>query len=185
MDGIAGLGSLTRLQDRRNRQRSRIAVDPYQGQIDRAGDGPSNLDWWHACWLAAIALGASLLLLSPLLTTGRVLLALCFAALPAGVGLILARTRLKIADEILLTVWGACSLLATLMTGGIGGPLSLMHLAPLAGASAMGRPRHLAFATAVTLASLGVSIAWLFTLPLSPPPVPALGAALAAIALVT
>ena len=160
-------------------------MDPYQGQIDRAGDGPSNLDWWHACWLAAIALGASLLLLSPLLTTGRVLLALCFAALPAGVGLILARTRLKIADEILLTVWGACSLLATLMTGGIGGPLSLMHLAPLAGASAMGRPRHLAFATAVTLASLGVSIAWLFTLPLSPPPAPALGAALAAIALVT
>ncbi|OYU70985.1 MAG: two-component sensor histidine kinase [Alphaproteobacteria bacterium PA2] len=160
-------------------------MEPQQGQIDRVEDAPSNLDWWHACWLAALALGASLLLMSPFLTTGRVLLALCFVGLPAGAGLVLARTSLKIADEILLTLWGACGLLATLLTGGIGGPLSLMHLAPLAGAAAMGRPRHLAFATAVTLASLGVSIAWLFTLPLPQPPDPALAAALGAIALVT
>jgi len=81
-------------------------VEPHQGQIDRLEDAPSNLDWWHACWLAALALGASLLLMSPFLTTGRVLLALCFIGLPAGAGLILARTRLKIADEILLTLWG-------------------------------------------------------------------------------
>ncbi len=147
-------------------------------------DAPSNLDWWHACWLAAIAFGAGLLLLSPVLTSGRVLLALCFAALPAGAGLILARTELKWADEILLTLWSVCSLVATLLTGGIGGPLSLLHLVPLAGAAAMGRPRHLAFATAVTVASLGVSIIWLFTLPLPAPPALALSAALGAVALV-
>jgi len=160
-------------------------VNLHLSPAERVGEVSSSLDWWHVCWLAAITLGTSLLLVSPLLTPGRILLALCVLAFPACAGLVLMRTRLVLADEILLTFWGGCSLLVTLLTGGIGGPLSLMHLAPLAGAAAMGRPRNLAFATAVTLTSLGISIAWLFTLPLPLPPEPALSAALDALALVT
>ncbi|MEI6440855.1 MAG: HAMP domain-containing sensor histidine kinase [Alphaproteobacteria bacterium] len=160
-------------------------MDHKLGPFDRAGETPSNLDWWHACWLAAVALGASVLFMLPISITGPAVLAMSLIALPAGLGLILPRTRLKFTDEVLLAVWGGSSLLVSLLTGGVGGPLGLIHLAPLAGAAAMGRPRHLALATAITLASLGISIAWLSMLPLPSPPERALSVALGAIALVT
>jgi len=152
-----------------------------------AGTGApvSGLDWWHAAWLAGLALGAGLLLISPIPVTGPTLLALIAAAAPAAAGLLLARSRLAFAEPLTLALWAVGGLTAALLTGGVAGPLGVWHLAPLAAAAAMGKPRRLALGAALALGSLGLSILATMTLFLPHPPAFAQAWVLGAIALVT
>jgi cell cycle sensor histidine kinase DivJ len=152
-----------------------------------AGTGAmaSGLDWWHAAWLAGLALGAGLLLISPIAVSGPILLALVAAAAPAVVGLLLGRSTQGFAEPLTLALWALGGLVAALLTGGIAGPLGVWHLAPLAAAAAMGKPRRLALGAALALGGLGVSIFATMTLFLPHPPPFAQAWVLGAIALVT
>jgi cell cycle sensor histidine kinase DivJ len=151
------------------------------------GTGPtaSGLDWWHAAWLAGLALGAGLLLISPIAVTAPILLALIAAATPAVAGLLLARSSLRFAEPLTLALWALGGLAAALLTGGVAGPLGVWHLAPLAAAAAMAKPRRLALGAALALGGLGVSIFATLTLFLPHPPPFAQAWVLGAIALLT
>jgi cell cycle sensor histidine kinase DivJ len=137
-----------------------------------AGTGAtaSGLDWWHAAWLAGLALGAGLLLISPIAVSGAILLALVSVAAAAVAGLVLARSRLSFAEPLTLARWGLGGLTAALLTGGVAGPLGVWHLAPLAAAVAMGKPGRLALGASISLGVLGLSILATLTLFLPHPP---------------
>jgi cell cycle sensor histidine kinase DivJ len=149
------------------------------------GAAASGLDWWHAAWLAGLALGAGLLLISPIVVTGPILLALVAAAAPAVAGLLLARSNLGFAEPLTLILWTLGGSAAALLTGGVAGPLGVWHLAPLAAAAAMAKPRRLALGAALALGGLGLSIFATTTLFLPHPPPFAQAWVLGAIALLT
>ncbi|MBP9753447.1 MAG: HAMP domain-containing histidine kinase [Phenylobacterium sp.] len=149
------------------------------------GQPPRELIWWHATWLAVLALGVGVLLFAPILQTTAALAALALGAAPALAGLLLARSRHVAAHSLILFNWGAGGVLAALLTGGIAGPMAVWHLAPLAAAAAMGRIDRLALGTAISLAAICVSLLAGVTLSLPPPPPYDLASGLGAVAIIT
>ena len=144
-----------------------------------------NLDWWNAAWLAALALSAGILLVTNVGVTGAALLALVLMALPPVMSLCLARWRSELAEPLLVWAWGAFATVAVLLAGGVGGPLAVWLLSPLAAASVMATPRRLALGAAVSLGSLGATLlgGWTLLLPSAPDAV--LSQSLGVVALVT
>lgn len=137
-----------------------------------AGTGAAApvLDWWNAAWLAVLALGAGLLLISPIAIDGRIVAALAVMIVPAAAGLLLPRAKVAEAEPLTLILWSLAGLAAALLTGGTASPLAIWQLTPLAAAAAMGRPQRLAFAAAVALAGVGLSLLATLTLFLPHPP---------------
>ncbi|WP_421934951.1 sensor histidine kinase [Phenylobacterium sp.] len=149
------------------------------------GQAPRELLWWHATWLAILALGTGVLLFSPVIQTPASMTALALGAAPALAGLLLARSRHIAAHSLILFNWGAGGVLAALLTGGVAGPMAVWHLAPLAAAAAMARIDRLALGAAISLAAICLSLLTGYTLSLPAPPPPNLAAGLGAVAIIT
>ncbi len=149
--------------------------------------GPSvvNLDWWNAAWLAALALSAGILLVTNVGVTGAALLALVLMAVPPVLSLGIARWRSDWAEPISVWAWGTFAVSAVLLAGGVGGPLAVWLLSPLAAASVMATPRRLALGAAISLGSLGAALLGGWTLILPSTPDAALSQSLGVVALVT
>ncbi len=130
----------------------------------------SGLDGWNAAWLAALALGAGLLMVSPIALGGSALWALAVMALPALAGLAVSRGRAGGAEPAILALWAVCGLVATLLTGGVAGPVGVWMLSPLAAAAAMAKPQRLALGAALAVGTLALSLLATFTLYLPHPP---------------
>ncbi len=109
---------------------------------------------WHAAWLIAVALCAAVLAMT-VGANGPVLAALGLGAAPAAIFLAFPNSRFT--KRFVIFAWGLCAAAAIVLTGGVAGPLSAWHLAPLASAAAMGRVNRLALGAAVSLGVLGVS----------------------------
>jgi len=137
----------------------------------RATGAPVSLEAWHGAWLAALILAEGVLLIVPVGVTIPVLAALLAMMAPATVGLWLVRARGPAAEAPVLVAWAAGGLTAALLSGGMGSPLSVWCLAPLAAAAAMARPQRLALGAALSLGALG--LAFLGDLILDIPAVPA------------
>ena len=140
--------------------------------------------WWHATWLALLALGAGILLLTMDLPAPA-LVALALGAMPALAGLLLARARHAAAHALILFNWGAVGVLAALLTGGAAGPMAVWMLAPLAAAAAMARTDRLALGAAVSLVGMGLALMASLTLSLPPPPRYDVALGLGAVAVMT
>jgi len=140
---------------------------------------------WQAGWLAAAALAGLLLAAAGLLTLGRGTAALTVGAAPAlwALMLTLAPRRAPLQVSMIL-VWALGGALASLLTGGVGGPLGAWCLGPLAAAVFMRRPWLLALGGAASLAAAALSALGAALLPMRPPS-PDLSTALGLLALVT
>ncbi len=145
---------------------------------------PREALWWHAIWLALLALGAGILLLT-MDVPSAALVALGLGALPALAGLLLARSRHVAAHSLILFNWGAGGVLAALLTGGAAGPMAVWLLAPLAAAAAMARTDRLALGAAVSLVGMGLALMASLTLSLPPPPRYDVALGLGAVAVMT
>jgi cell cycle sensor histidine kinase DivJ len=140
---------------------------------------------WHAAWVAATALVGLALAGAGLLHVGRSTAALTLGAAPALLGLMLAPApRTLPLRAPMLLFWAVAGAGASLMTGGVGGPLGAWCLGPLAAAAFMRRPRLVALAAALSLAAAAFSALGASLMALPPPPAP-LAAALGLLALAT
>jgi two-component system, cell cycle sensor histidine kinase DivJ len=110
--------------------------------------------WWNLAWLGALAV-AALALAFTVGLEGPPAAALALGAAPAL--LFVSRLAGRWSRRISLFAWGICVTAAIVLTGGVAGPLSAWHLAPLAAAAAMGQVRRLALGAAVSIASVGAS----------------------------
>jgi cell cycle sensor histidine kinase DivJ len=137
----------------------------------QALEAAASLVWWHAGWLALLALGTALILILPINMTGTALAALAVGACPAGAGLLLARSRNETAKIFILINWGVAGVLAACLTGGLAGPMAIWLLTPLAAGAAMARPDRLALAAAISAGALGITGMASLTLGMAPPPV--------------
>ena len=151
--------------------------------VTRAAGAPVSLEAWHGAWLAALILGAGLLLIAPLRTTIWALGALLMMVTPAAAGLWMARARGAVAEIPILCGWGAGALVAALLTGGLASPLAVWCVTPLAAAAAMARPSRLALGAAISLGALALALLASLLLPLPAAPTGALAQALGAIGL--
>jgi len=132
-----------------------------------------------------IALAGLGLAASGLLHVGRETAAMTLGAAPAALALAVSLTRRPSAAQVpLLCAWAIGGALASLLTGGVGGPLGAWCLAPLAAAAFMGAPRRLALAGALSLGAAGLSTLGAALLNQEPPP-PPLATALGLLAQVT
>ena len=152
-------------------------------QSVRATGGGVSLEAWHGAWLAALILGAGVLLIAPVGATVPALGALLAMMAPAAAGLWLARTRGAVSEVPILFGWAAGGLVAALLTGGLASPLAVWCLAPMAAAAAMVSPQRLALGAALSLAGLGVSLLWGLAFHVPTAPTGALALALGAIGL--
>jgi cell cycle sensor histidine kinase DivJ len=149
----------------------------------RLNGGAVSLEAWHGAWLAALILGAGVLLIAPVGATVPALAALLAMMAPAAAGLWLARARGATAEVPILFAWAAGGLVAALLTGGLASPLAVWCLAPLAAAAAMVSPQRLALGAALALAGLGVALLWGLAFHVPAAPAGALALALGAIGL--
>ncbi len=149
----------------------------------RLTGGAVSLEAWHGAWLAALILGAGVLLIAPVGATVPALGALLAMMAPAAAGLWLARTRGAVSEVPILFGWAAGGLVAALLTGGLASPLAVWCLAPMAVAAAMVSPQRLALGAALSLAGLGVSLLWGLAFHVPTAPTGALALALGAIGL--
>jgi cell cycle sensor histidine kinase DivJ len=151
----------------------------------RTAGAPVSLEAWHGAWLAALILGAGVLLIAPVRATSWALAALLSMMAPAAVGLWLSRARSAVVEGPILFGWAAGGLTATLLTGGLASPLAVWCLAPLAAAAAMARPQRLALGAALSLGALGIASLSSLVPDLPPAPAAPLGQALGTIGLPT
>ena len=110
---------------------------------------------WHCGWLV-MAVVASVAW--PAGASRWAEWALAVAALPGAAGLLLAGRRRERAGGALVAVWGLAMGAATVLAGGLTGPLGAWILAPLAAAIVLGGRRNLAMAGALVLAAAGASV---------------------------
>jgi cell cycle sensor histidine kinase DivJ len=140
---------------------------------------------WQAAWVAAIALTGLGLAAAGQLHVGQETAAMTLGAAPAALALAVAMlSRPAETDAPMLVAWAICGALASLLTGGAGGPLGAWCLAPLAAAAFMGSAQRLALAGALSLAAGGISTLSAALLSVPPPPGP-LSTALGLLALAT
>jgi cell cycle sensor histidine kinase DivJ len=140
---------------------------------------------WHAAFVGATAVMGLALAAAGLLAVGRDTAALAVGAAPALLGLLLSPApRLGVRRTPMLIVWAAAGATASVLTGGVGGPLGAWCLAPVTAAVFMREPQRLALAAALSLAAAGAAALGASLLAMTAPPAP-LAAALGLLALAT
>lgn len=106
-----------------------------------AGEGLSALVAWHAAWAAAAALSAvGGALLAGL--QGAALIGAALMVLPGLAGLALLKRDGTGERSLVLVVWTLAALAATMLSGGLAGPLVGAAIMPFVAALALGGPRH-------------------------------------------
>ena len=90
---------------------------------------------WHLAWSLAVVAATSALAVTGGLQRVE-LAALAAAVVPGLVGALLAATAGQAGQVVAILVWAAAAAAASLLTGGVVGPLAAWCLAPLAAASA-------------------------------------------------
>ncbi len=138
----------------------RDTVLPDQPDTDRQPLSLSTIQVvsWHAVWAGFVVLAGVVLVLTGHVGATATDLALLFAALPGLAGFLLVLEDDVRRRTILLGLWAVCGTLASLLTGGVAGPLAVWTLAPIAVAAAMGRGDLLAKAATFALAGLAAAI---------------------------
>ena len=140
---------------------------------------------WQAGWLAAAILAGVALSAAGLLGLGRGTAALTVGAAPALWALMLTTAPRNAALQIsMIVMWALGGALASLLTGGLGGPLGAWCLGPLAAAVFMRRGWLLALGGAASLAAGALSALGAAALAIRPPS-PELASALGLLALAT
>jgi cell cycle sensor histidine kinase DivJ len=123
---------------------------------------------WHAGWFTAAVLAS---FLAPADYDARNLTwALGCAALPGAVGVGLAWAGGRHYRAVMLALWGAGIGAAVILAGGLGGPLGVWVLAPLAAAAILGGTHSLPSAVALSVIAAGAAALAQWT-GLAPPPV--------------
>jgi cell cycle sensor histidine kinase DivJ len=113
------------------------AEAPFDGPA-RGAARPSPETAWQVGWAAGAGALAALMLATLENVPASILLAF---ALMAGLGLLGGVWRPKQEERIaLLALWALTAVLATCITGGIGGPLAVLCLTPLIAGAALGAP---------------------------------------------
>jgi cell cycle sensor histidine kinase DivJ len=107
-------------------------------------------------WLAAVGVGARLLLFPDSGATRLDIAALIVGAVPAIYGLVAMQARHDFDRALAIGVWSVGGAAACLLTGGVGGPLAAWCLAPIAAAAALGGVNLLAFGAAASVVAVGV-----------------------------
>lgn len=143
------------------------------------------LVWWHVAWLALLAMGSGLILTLPISPEAPALAAIAIGAAPALAGALMARSTRRTGQRLILVNWAVAGLLAAALTGGFSSPLAVWLLTPMAAAAAMGQPRRMALAAAITAGALGLLGFCQLTLSLPAAPAPASAQALGALGLAT
>ncbi|MFN3523321.1 MAG: sensor histidine kinase [Phenylobacterium sp.] len=118
--------------------------------------GRPELFWWHVGWLAAVGVGARLLLFPDAGATRLDVAALVVGAIPAIYGLVAMQARHDFDRALAIGVWSVGGAAAALLTGGVAGPLAAWCLAPIAAAAAIGGANLLAFGAAASVVAVGV-----------------------------
>jgi cell cycle sensor histidine kinase DivJ len=113
---------------------------------------------WHAAWAGFVVLAGIILVLTGHVGATATDYALLFAALPGLAGFLLVLEDVVRWRAILLGFWAGCGAMASLLTGGVAGPMAVWTLAPIAAAAAMGRGDLLAKAATFSLAALAATI---------------------------
>jgi cell cycle sensor histidine kinase DivJ len=121
---------------------------------------------WSAGWLAVVAAGAAALWLGRTEVTQLTWAALVVGAAPALLGLVVGGRRE--AWVALILAWSGCAVGASLLTGGLTGPLAFWCLAPLAAAAATGEVRLAALGGAAALIAAGLAAMAAISLPPTP-----------------
>ena len=137
--------------------RSRAVQDaPTDRSEEQAATAAGALVWWHVAWLALIAMGSGLILALPVNLEAPAMAAMAIGAAPAAAGALMARSKRRTGQRLILFNWALAGLLAAALTGGFSSPLAPWLLTPLAAAAAMGQPRRLALAAAIGAGALGL-----------------------------
>ncbi|WP_304169983.1 HAMP domain-containing sensor histidine kinase [Phenylobacterium aquaticum] len=165
---------------------NRAVVDsPSFRTEQQALEAAASLVWWHVGWLAVLVLGTAVILVLPISLTAPAVAGLVVGACPALAGIFLARSRHGGAPALILVNWAVSGVLAAGLTGGLGGPLAVWLLAPLAAGAAMAKPERLALAAAISVGAVGISGMASLTLNLAGPPAYDVATALGAMGLAT
>jgi cell cycle sensor histidine kinase DivJ len=123
--------------------------------MEREGPRPSRFAFgWHLAVAVVVVCAMAALWFTP----GRPF-ALPLAAIgaAAALGALLSRLRSPTARATATVLWGLSAIAASLLTGGIGGPLAPWCLAPLAAALAFRRPGLMPLGVAVSVIAAGLA----------------------------
>ena len=113
--------------------------------------------WWHGAWAGAVGLaGVALAAMAPGVTWTSAC-ALVAGMAPGAAGLLLARHDSARTRAALLAVWAGCGALASMLAGGVSGPLAAWCLAPAAAAAVFGGSSLLAEAAALSLVAAAIT----------------------------
>jgi cell cycle sensor histidine kinase DivJ len=110
--------------------------------------------WWHAGWTAAVTAEAIILLFGH--ARDGLVQALLAGSIPALGALALLRLTARPARLPLLILWAVGAGVAALLSGGVGGPLGVWCLMPLATAVVLGGARRLAEGAALSIAAVAL-----------------------------
>jgi cell cycle sensor histidine kinase DivJ len=113
--------------------------------------------WWHAGWASALVLAAIVLLFNASHAGPLVWLALAAGMAPPA-----AAFALNVGDSqrrrlVLLVFWAVMSVLACCLTGGVGGPLAVWCVAPVAAAAVLGGAKPLAQGASLAVGAFAVT----------------------------
>ncbi len=137
---------------------------------------------WHLAWAATAAVAGAAMLWPGGFEPGPEMAALAIGVAPGLFGALLAALGGETAAVIAILIWAFAGAAASLMTGGVAGPLAAWCLAPLAAAAAFGRPRLLALGAGAGVAAAALTALGSLLLPL-PKPVEALSVWMSLLAL--
>lgn len=129
--------------------------------------------WWYAGWLAALGLGARLLLAQSIGLVDLTIGALSAAAVPAVYGVLSMDADRPFDHALAAVIWAVGGATACLLAGGVSGPLAVWCLLPIVATTLNAGASVLAFSAAMSLAALGVAALAtpLLGLPPAPPSV--------------
>jgi cell cycle sensor histidine kinase DivJ len=112
--------------------------------------------WWHAGWASALVLAAIVLLFNASHAGPLVWLALAAGMAPPAAAFALNAADSPRRRLVLLAFWAVMSVLACCLTGGVGGPLAVWCVAPLAAAAVLGGAKPLAQGASLTVGAFAV-----------------------------
>ena len=112
---------------------------------------------WHGAWAGVVLLCLAFLLAGLRGAPWTTVLAFLAGAAPGVCGLALQRRDTPRRRAALLALWGACAVAASLLVGGLSGPLAVWCLAPSAAAAVFGGSSLLAEGAALSLVAAAIT----------------------------